>query len=65
MTSEGIKVYTAKDVQGMFKCSKAQSYKIMNSRIFPTFRIGKRIYVTATDFDKFLSQVKNRNFYLR
>ena len=62
MTDNNRKVYTAKDVQEILKCSKTQSYRIMNARIFPTFRIGRRTYVTVDDFEKFLKQAKHKTF---
>lgn len=56
MTNDAIKVYTAKDVQEMLQCSKSQTYKLMNDRIFPSFKIGKRLYVRHDDLEKFLKQ---------
>lgn len=65
MTNNAVKVYTAKDVQKILECSKSQAYKLMNDRIFPSFRIGKRLYVMHEDLEDFLRQAARRKSILQ
>lgn len=53
-------MYTAKDVQETLNCSKSTAYKLMNLHSFPSFRIGKNLYVLPEDLKKFLSQSKGK-----
>lgn len=63
LTSERIQIYNAKDVAEMLKCSKSQAYKIMHLNNFPSFTIGKRLFVTDTDFNKFIEHCKRKNVF--
>lgn len=56
LTSGGVKVYTARDVETALSCSRSHAYKLMNEKKFPTFRIGRRIYVLEEEFQRYLKQ---------
>ena len=56
LTSGGIKVYTARDVETTLNCSRSQAYRLMNEKKFPTFRIGRRMYVLEEEFQRYLKQ---------
>ncbi len=45
------RVMNAKEVAAYLGISKAGAYNLMNSKSFPTLRVGKRLLVSA---DKFL-----------
>ena len=47
-----------KDLVNMGLCSQAQAYNLMNSKDFPTIRIGGALRVRKGDFDKWIEMQK-------
>ena len=48
----------AKDVAGYLNISLTCAYNVMNSKEFPTIKIGKRLIVTKANFLNWLSTAK-------
>lgn len=59
--TENIVLYTAKDLQNIFKCGRKKAYQIMNLRTFPSFRIDSLLYVEKTELEKWVARNKNKN----
>ena len=49
-----------KDLVNMGLCSQAQAYNLMNSKDFPTIRIGGALRVRKSDLDKWIEMQKKR-----
>lgn len=47
-------VYNVKDVQAIMNCGRRQAYELMNSKCFPSFRIGAKHYVYKEKFVEWL-----------
>ncbi len=58
-TKELVVLYTAKDIQTIFKCGRKKSYEIMNAPGFPSFRINSALYVEKTQLEKWIARYKN------
>lgn len=56
---EIVTLYTAKDIQTIFKCGRKKSYEIMNMSGFPSFRINSAIYVEKSELEKWIAKHKN------
>lgn len=56
---ESIVLYTAKDIQEIFKCGRKKSYEIMNAPGFPSFRVNTSLYVEKTELEKWIARYKN------
>lgn len=54
--NDDIVLYNSKDIQRIFKCSKRQTYEILNTNGFPSMRIGHKFYVEKKALEKWLSQ---------
>ncbi len=54
--SEEIIMYNSKDIQRIFKCGRKQLYEILNTRGFPTIRIGAKFYVEKKALEKWIAQ---------
>ena len=49
----------AKDLVKMGFCSQGQAYILMNTKGFPSIRVGKALRVRKTDFEKWISEHMN------
>lgn len=52
----GITLYTTKDIQELFKCSKNTAYALMNLRGFPTIRLNAKMLVEESALQNWLTQ---------
>ena len=64
LTNMDKEVYTVKDVQRILGCGKTYVYRLFSSDIFPSFRIGGRLYVRRKLFEAFLESCEERNVKL-
>lgn len=55
-----IVLYTARDLQEIFKCGRKKAYEIMNMRSFPSFRIDNFLYVEKDELTKWIARNKHR-----
>lgn len=58
------RLLTVKDLQDTIGCSRNMAYKLMHSRAFPSFKIGKKYYVSQEKFSKWLDRLENRMFLI-
>ncbi len=65
MQEFSIKLYAAKDIAELFHCSESRSYKLMNMREFPSFRVGKRLYTRSDELEKFIKQKCKNNVRIK
>ncbi len=54
-----VTLYTAKDIQSIFKCGRKKAYEIMNAPGFPSFRLNTSLYVEKTQLEKWIARCKN------
>ncbi len=54
--SEEIVMYDSKDIQQIFRCGRTQLYELLNTRGFPTIRIGAKFYVEKKALEKWIAQ---------
>ncbi|MBO7462048.1 MAG: helix-turn-helix domain-containing protein [Bacteroidales bacterium] len=47
------------EIKKIFSCSKNTAYAIMNTPGFPSFRIGRKVYVEAKELETWVT--KNRH----
>lgn len=55
-----IMLYTAKDIQNIFKCGRKKAYEIMHITGFPSFRIDTSLYVEKSELEKCINRNKNK-----
>lgn len=55
-----MKVLTAKDVSDILKLGKNQTYMLMNSKAFPSYKIGKKFFVTDEALDEWLKKIQGK-----
>ena len=55
-----MKVLTAKDVSDILKLGKNQTYMLMNSKSFPSYKIGKKFFVTDEALDEWLKKIQGK-----
>lgn len=60
-TKQDIILYTAKDLQRIFKCGRRKSYELMNTPGFPSFRIDTSLYVEHGELEKWIARNRNKN----
>lgn len=60
---DDIVLYTAKDIQRIFKCGQKKSYEIMHIAGFPAFRIDKIMYVEKTELKKWIDKNKTKSLF--
>ena len=53
-------LYTAKDIQNIFKCGRKKAYEIMHITGFPSFRIDTSLYVEKSELEKWINRNKNK-----
>lgn len=54
-------LYTAKDIQKIFRCGRKKAYEIMHIPSFPSFRIDTSLYVEKGELEKWILHIKNKN----
>lgn len=54
------KVYTVKEVSLMLKLGRNATYKLMNSKTFPSYKINNKFFVNEDDLIKWMHAVRNR-----
>lgn len=57
---ETVVLYTAKDLQRIFKCGRKKAYQIMNSDGFPSFRIDSLLYVEKESLERWIAKSKGK-----
>ena len=53
-------MYDVKDIQQIFRCGKNTAYELLNSPGFPSFKIGRKIYVFPEDLFQWVGKNKGR-----
>lgn len=53
-------VYTVKEVSVILKLGKNQTYALMNSKAFPSYKIGSKMFVTEDALNEWLSKITNQ-----
>ena len=61
---ENIEVYTAKDIQILFKCGKRQAYELMRAPSFPAIKIGGRYIVEKSALMRWFSANEGRTLII-
>lgn len=56
-----MKVYTVKEVAEILHIGKNKAYALMNSSIFPSYRLNKNLYVTEESLKEWLTKIKGKN----
>ena len=56
LENSDLTLYNSKDIQHIFKCGRKQLYEILNTRGFPTIRIGAKFYVEKKALEKWIAQ---------
>ncbi len=52
---------TVTDLCGILKIGKNQAYALMNSKAFPSYRIGNKLYVTDDALAEWLKKIQGKN----
>ncbi|MBO5383372.1 MAG: helix-turn-helix domain-containing protein [Ruminococcus sp.] len=55
-----IKIYTTKEVGRILNLGKNATYKLMNSKSFPSYRINRKLFVSEEDLYKWIDTIKGR-----
>lgn len=55
-----MKVLTAKDVSDILKLGKNQTYILMNSNAFPSYKIGRKVFVTDEALEEWLKKIQGK-----
>ena len=55
-----MKILTSKEIQQKLKIGRNTLYKLLNSDDFPSYRIGKKIYASEEEIDKWLLSRQNK-----
>ena len=58
------RLLTAKDLQYIFSIGKNRAYELMNSKAFPTLRLGSRKYVSRSALQKWVETYSGREYLL-
>ena len=56
------RLLTAKDIQYILGMRKNKTYELLNSKGFPTLRIGKRIYVKRSKLNEWINLYSGRAY---
>jgi len=57
-------LYTKQDIQSIFKLGRDKTYQLMNSKGFPTIKIGKVSYVPKDKLEKWINGNVGKNITL-
>lgn len=55
-----MKVLTTKDVSDILRLGKNQTYALMSSKAFPSYKIGKKFFVTDEALNEWLRKVQGK-----
>lgn len=55
-----IRLYTVEDIQNIFKIGRTKAYELMSSDGFPSFRVNRKIYVSKSDLDIWVSKMRGK-----
>ena len=55
-----MKILTSREIQQKLKIGRNTLYKLLNSDDFPSYRIGKKIYASEEEIDKWLLSRQNK-----
>jgi excisionase family DNA binding protein len=59
-----MKILTPKEVSSILCLGKNQTYELMNSKVFPSYRIGNKIFVTDEELEKWVRSIKGKQIFL-
>ena len=59
-----MKVLTVKDISAILKIGITQSQKLMGSPAFPSYRIGKKMFVTEDALENWLKRIQGKQINL-
>ena len=62
MENSSIILYTAQDIQKIFRCGKRQAYELLSSKGFPSIRVGKKILTEKKALEKWLDKYQGKYF---
>lgn len=54
----------AKDLSDILGCGKTKAYQLMNSRTFPSIRIGKNLYVDEEKLSQWLDRYTYKTYVI-
>ena len=57
---QGVTVYTALDLQEIFKCGKNRAYEIMHLKGFPSFKVCGSYYVEKSALEKWIQKMSQK-----
>lgn len=58
------KLLRVKDIAEIFGCGRNKAYELMKSPGFPTVKIGKNLYVSETELEKWIEDYSGKEYYL-
>lgn len=58
------KVLTVKEVAEILRLGKNQTYTLMKSKTFPSFRIGNKLLVAEDALNEWITKVQGKNIAL-
>lgn len=59
-----MEVMTVKEVSTFLKIGRDQTYALMSNPTFPSYRIGKKMFVTKEALTEWLRNIKGRTILL-
>ena len=59
-----MEVLTVKDVSVILKLGRDTTYSLMSNKNFPSYKIGKRYYVTSEALNKWLKNVDGKTIII-
>ncbi len=57
-------VLTVKDLCATLKLGKHQAYALMNSKAFPSYRIGSKYFVTEEALKEWLKKIEGKKIFV-
>lgn len=59
-----MKILTPTDVGTIMRLGKNQTYQLMNSKSFPSYRIGNKLFVTDEELERWIKSLKGKQIIL-
>lgn len=59
-----MEILTVKDVSKILHKGINQTYNLFNSKAFPSFKIGRRMYITKEAFTGWLKRIEGKTIQL-
>jgi excisionase family DNA binding protein len=59
-----MEILTPKQVGNILHLGKNQTYELMNSKTFPSYRIGNKLFVTYDELEKWVKSIKGKQINL-